>query len=473
MNNKLIIPVELLIKDKQRTVKGKVIRASLTARSKVIHVQTEDNDNLYLIYYRNSFIFGDKLGETGKDTFIDQSFRDGIVIESSNPILSRIIPKPAVSIPNRNKLFSQLQSHFSPQEVAYISTTLDSFFEKEYLVKGIETIYFDFKRNGKFMKAFQILQILTAFVPSLKSAKERLSSREFYSHQDFYQSSNLSSIYEKDPLYIELYCFKNRFRPDVSLFFEEVLRNKECYVELILHWLEKIDKTGKVESVEQYTRFALKFLSIQEWVLLLAQKHINPFRELPEAMAMMKKMIREGDNETASSLLMDFIDDLPREYDSILKEVWENLDSEFVVSHLEQFISLIQKQSHDGNPKQSETQIFRMVVTLLKGYDLQAVHEKLSPLQKVLPHSQVLRKLNRMAALLEDPDRMMELGDNYADLQQYDSAIDCYFWEMELHPKDPAPVWKLCKMYQQKGMVKEAAAYQRMFAELKNIQEMR
>jgi hypothetical protein len=56
------------------------------------------------------------------------------------------------------------------------------------------------------------------------------------------------------------------------------------------------------------------------------------------------------------------------------------------------------------------------------------------------------------------------------EFNQYDQAIDCYFWEMELNPQDPEPVWKISKMYQQKGMFQEAAEYQKVFSQLKSAQ---
>jgi hypothetical protein len=77
-----------------------------------------------------------------------------------------------------------------------------------------------------------------------------------------------------------------------------------------------------------------------------------------------------------------------------------------------------------------------------------------------------------MAGLEEDPERMMELGDYYAEFQQYDKAIDCFFWEMELQPQNPIPVLRISKMYQQKGMVKEASVYQKIAAQLKDNQQV-
>ena len=68
----------------------------------------------------------------------------------------------------------------------------------------------------------------------------------------------------------------------------------------------------------------------------------------------------------------------------------------------------------------------------------------------------------------ENPDRMMELGDAYMEFKQFDQAIECYFWEMELRPQDPEPVLQICKCYQQKGMWSEAEVYQKIFTQLKS-----
>jgi tetratricopeptide (TPR) repeat protein len=467
INKEHIMPTEITIKDNKRTLKGNVVRGAIFAGSKVLHVKTTDAEDFYLVYFQNNFIYGDKLDKVADGSFIDKTFQAGLVVEAPHPILSSLIPKPFVTIPNRSKVFSQIPSHFSPQERALIAATLDSFFEKDQLVKVIEQIYFDYRRNGKFMKAFQVLQISTDFIPQLY---ERLATRELHSYDEFYHSSDLPSIFKKDPLFAELYCYKNRSNPDAYLFLEEILKTKDCFVEMTLLWLENVRRYQKAESIEKMTRLALKFVTLKEWVFILSEEKINPFHVLPEARSFIEKMIKEGNYETAALALLNFIDDLPDTYEPILKQVWENLDAEFVGSHLAHFISILQRKMNVENQKQSELQISQLIVSMLKGYDLKTVYDKLLPLKKVLPHSMVIRKLTKMVALLEDPDHMMELGDHYVEFKQYDQAIDCYFWEMELKPQDPEPVWKICKMYQQKGMLQEAAEYQKVFSQLKNAQ---
>jgi tetratricopeptide (TPR) repeat protein len=139
-----------------------------------------------------------------------------------------------------------------------------------------------------------------------------------------------------------------------------------------------------------------------------------------------------------------------------------------MAAHVDAFMLVIQRLLLKGDNNQSEQKLIQLIGKLLETYDLQAVHEKLLPIQKSVPHSPVMQKMNKMITLLEDPDQMMELGRYYAEFKQYDEAIECFSWEMELHPNDPAPVSQLSKMYQKKGMVNEATAYQQLYTQLKN-----
>ena len=208
MNKKEMLPTEISIKDKKHMVRGNSIRTAVFARSKVIEVMTADQERYYLIYYKNALIYGEKLDQIEEGTFIDKSFHEGIIIESPHPLLSVLIPHVNITIPNKNYLFSQLQIHYSLQEMVYILTTLDSFFQKEQLIKIIDKVFFHFRRNGKFMKSFQIIQMLADFAPTLKSAQDRLSSLEFSSYNQFYLSSSLAEIQIKDPLLLNYIASK-------------------------------------------------------------------------------------------------------------------------------------------------------------------------------------------------------------------------------------------------------------------------
>jgi tetratricopeptide (TPR) repeat protein len=470
MDKKPMMPTEISIKDKKHNVKGTVLRAAIFARSKVIEVITADQERYYLNYYKNSLIFGGKLDKFEEGTFIDKVFHEGMMIESPHPILSALIPQVNITIPNKSNLFSQLQLHYSPQELVYILTTLDSFFEKELLIKTIDNVYFDFRRNGKFLKSFQVIQMLTEFSPGLKSAKERAASHEYSSYHHFYQTSSLPEILPKDPLYVELHCFKNRTNPDERILLEEII-SKQDSVDQLLLWLETAEKLKETKSIEKYTAIALRLVTMEEWMLILGKININPFQVLPDSKAAIQILLQTGNYEKAALCLLNFIDDLPASYDAILRLIWDKSDLNFVIAHLDGFIKMLQHLPHTEKTKQLEQKAFQFAEILLKEYDLKTVHKKLIPIQKVIPDLEVIRKISRMVELLEDPDRMMELGDYYAEFKQFDQAIDCFFWEMELQPQNPSPVRKISKMYQSKGMINEASAYQKIFAQLKSNQE--
>ena len=472
MSNVIVSPIEILLKEKKTMIKGQVMRAVLFSRFKMIEIITSMNESYYLIYYKNSLIYGELLENVQEGSFIDKASREGIILQSDHPFLQVLIPDETIIIPNKNKIFSHLQNQYSLQEVAYIATTLDSFFTKEQLIKIIDKIFFHYRRNGNFYKAFQIIHIIKDFSPELSLAGDSMNSQDFHTYDDFYNSSPLPLIYQKDPLFAELHCFKNRMSSDESNTLEELLRNQGYYLELLLLWMEKVEKLHKMHSVEKYSSLGLQFVTMERWILTLCYLKINPFRELASTKAVMDQLVREGEYEKAASYLLNFIDDLPVLYNDTLKAVWENIDAGFIVTHMDAFIIGIQQLAQENGQKQSEQKLSHLVAKLLENYDLKTVYEKLQPIQKLFPHSPVIQKVQRMTELIEDPDHMMELGQYYAEFKQYDEAIECFSWEMELHPADTLPVRQLSKMYQNKGMVEEATAYQQVYNQLVRNQEI-
>ena len=184
----------------------------------------------------------------------------------------------------------------------------------------------------------------------------------------------------------------------------------------------------------------------------------------------MDKMIKNGHYERAALTLLNFIGDLPASYDDILSKIWRNSDSRFVIAHLEEFISLLKQLPEGETPKELDQNIFQIVVVLLERDGLKSVYEKLLPIQNF--NLDVIRKIGKMVELMEDPDRMMELGDYYAEFKQFDQAGLIASLGNGAKPQNPSPVWKICKMYQFKGMVKEATTYQKIYEQLKDHQEI-
>jgi hypothetical protein len=470
MNSELTMPTKISFKSNRVMVNGEVVRTAVFARFMVTEVQAELNEKYYLIFYKNALIYGEQLEKVQKGSFIDKVLNEGIVLDQKHPLLPVLIPTTALTIPAKNKLFNHLQRNYSLLEIPCIAAALDSFFSTEQLSKPIENIFFHYRRNGSFSTAYQSIHLLSDLSPSLEKLSDLLHSREYSSYSSFYTTSSLSAIQKKDPLFAEFHCFMNRKNTEHFQLLAKILKDEERYAEGLLLWMD--DKRNLTsESVKSQTELALKYIPLENWIQVLSYAKINPYKWLPETRTFIEGMMRDGQYEKAAVNLFPFIEDLPEEFHLLLNEIWKQVDAEFVSSHLDEFLLLHQQVAQENDPRQSEQRILQLTAKLMEGHDLKVVCEKLKPIQKSFPHSITIRKINEMAALMENPDRMMDLGQFYADFNQYDQAIECFFWEMELKPADPAPVRQLCKMYQHKGMVNEASAYQQIYTQLRSDQE--
>ena len=471
MNSELTMPTKISFKSNRVMVNGEVVRTGIFARFMIAEVQTDLNDKYYLVFYKNALIYGEQLEKVQKGSFIDKVLNEGIILDEKHPLLPVLIPSTALAIPAKNKLFNHLQRQYSPLEIPCIAATLDSFFSSEQLTKLIDNIFFHYRRNGSFFKAFQSIHILSDLSSSLENLNERLHSREYSSYSSFYLASSLSAIQKKDPFYAEFHCFTNRKNTEHFHMLEKILNNEGRHAEGLLLWMDD-NRNLTAESVKRHTELALKYIPLENWILALSYAEINPYKWVPESRTFIEGLMKGGQYEKAAVYLFPFLEELSAEFHQILNELWKQVDAEFVSSHLEEFLLLHQQVAQENDPKQIEQRMLQLVTKLLEGHDLKTVCEKLKPIQIKFPHSIIIRKINGMATLMENPDRMMELGQFYADLNQYDQAIECFFWEMELNPADPAPVRQLCKMYQHKGMVNEASVYQQIYTQLRSDQEI-
>ena len=403
MNKELTLPIEMNIKEKKKITTGCVTQAVVFSRFNIIKVETPAHECYYLLYYKKHFVFGEKLDSIEKGSFIDKARHEGIVLESNHPFLPLFIPNHHVTIPNKSKLFSLLQQSFTLQEVAYIASTLDSFFSKEQLTKLMDQIFFHYRRNGSFLKAFQIVCRINDFSPELSSAKDSLNSRDFSSYADFYNSSSMADIYKKDPLYVEWHCFKSRMNPENKSLLEKIFTEQDRTIEFLLLWMDGTPNVQHGDSLNQVTNLALKILPLEKWMETLTYLKINPFRELPQTKAIIEKMVREGQYEQAALSLMDFMDDLPDSYQDTLNTLWEQVDASFMVDHLDRFLLMMQKLVHKEDAHVIEHKLSQLVSKLLEIHDLKTVYELLQPIEKKVPHSLILRKISTMMALTKIP----------------------------------------------------------------------
>ncbi len=100
-----------------------------------------------------------------------------------------------------------------------------------------------------------------------------------------------------------------------------------------------------------------------------------------------------------------------------------------------------------------------MVLTTLKyvpDHDLHTLLDCMTSLAG-LPVFDLVKQLSDIA---EDPEQQAAAGELYEKIGFYREAIDCYTYEMELHPESREPVERLSRTYLAAGQTEEAKAYQ-------------
>ncbi|HEU5140497.1 MAG TPA: hypothetical protein VFT51_11005, partial [Bacillales bacterium] len=442
MDGKSTNLIEVSIKQKKNTLTGRLNRAGMYAQFKVLEILAEEDKPLYMLFYKDSLVYGGEISQETKGSFIEQTFRSGTLLEFHHPGLQLIAPQKPLTIPNRNKLFPQLHQHYSPHETASIITTLDSFFDKEQLIEQINEIYSQLKRDGKHFKAYRVLRILKEFVPESTAVQNQFHSLEFHYFHDIY-TADLSTLHEKDPLTFEQYCFENRFKSNEQTLLLQEWKGQNRQLDSLLLWLETGEEHPSTQSIREYTNTALQNVSMGSWIQILSYAKINPFNILPESKSWLEEMVNEGEYEKAANALLPFINNLPDHFESMLETVWANLNAPFIANHLDELIPALEQMGASENGSQFNQLLSNLVSNLLQGNELSTVQQKLAPIKKRFPHSTTIRKIDHMAEISEDPESMMQLGQYYAEFKQYDPAIECFSMEMEFHPDEADPIWQL------------------------------
>ena len=170
--------------------------------------------------------------------------------------------------------------------------------------------------------------------------------------------------------------------------------------------MERVEELSKTDGIETYTNIALQYIPIEKWVLTLMYVKINPFQALPYTKSMIDNMLQENRYETAFLYVLNFLDALPPTYDDILHTLWQHVDSAFMAAHIDTFMLVIERLLLEEDTNQSEQKLTQLIVKLLETYDLQAVHKTLLPVQQSTPHSPIMKKINKMITLLQDPNNI-------------------------------------------------------------------
>lgn len=421
----------------------------------------------YLMYYKNRFLAAIKPSQFHKHTQLYKAFQYGIVFHAPHPFIDTLIqPNRTSSIPIQSfqLLQKQWQRQYSPLEIAHILPLFDSVFEKKTILKLIRDIFYEYRRNGKYFLAYQVISLLKQYAPEYPWAEKISYDLAFQRYDRIYQDDD--ALWEKDPLTAERIFFE-RSAYDEAAFtkLQAKLFEQGRWMDAAALSIRYILNSRTPEQKFDSLRMTLSsHLSEQETALVWRQLHQQGATFPALEYHLFDLLLKLNWFEQAVNFLLlqhsPITEFQLQQFAAIMADPSTRMDQ----IQLEKINTLPVTRQNAGI---MEKAIRFTIPLLLKNHNLEYVKKWLQPFEKQQISLPSAAKINRMLEIQDDPDQQFLLGELYFEFQQFEKAIDCFSWEMELHPNDPKPVQWLAKIYSHLGMAEEAKAYQYMYATMK------
>ena len=458
--------VQFSIIDHKQQIPLKANQMAVYLQSKIVEAIDENNEIYYLLFYKANFLTCFKANSLRRRTFIENAFKKGIVFEAPHPLIDSLISQNhSMKVRTFNQLLKKTQNNYTPQETALIATYFDAFIQKEQIIKLIQTIFYNYRRNGKMLSAYKILRIAKEFAPKNNWVQPLANHIDFYKIALTYQK-HPEKLIEKDRLYVERFCYSHKKNEQYEELLYSLLTQESRWIDLVALYLDKLTSMPNSTTFNALSRLLERHFTEQETTQVLSDLYqsIPHFPELQQHL--LEKLIKFHNNENAINLMIN--QNLPIDpslYETV-EEMVENLNFNSELINIEKLNTFILPLFQSQLEKKEEV-IKRCVTTLLKKSDITAVTIWLSPLENDQAAQPFIVKLKQMEELANNPDQQLQLGQLYYQFEQLDKALECFSWEMELNPDNPVPVQWLSKIYQEKGFKHESQAYQQLFIDMR------
>ncbi|MBS4172771.1 hypothetical protein [Bacillus sp. FJAT-49736] len=452
---------QLVIIDHHKPIQLVVERMAIYLQSKIMEAYDEHQQVYYVFFYKDHYLTTAKATQLKRHSYIAQAFKKGIILPANHPFIQMVMSTDHLYKKRTFKqVIEKMENVIPPHELAFLATFFESFIPKKKLFAYIQSLYYEYRRNGQMFKSYRIIQILKDFAPSHSFVKELSNHLDFLKYAKLYQNQS-DILFEKDPIFIEKLLF-SRMRDETQ--FEKLsrlLEEKSRWLDLMAIYIQNLSSNDTYfpKLLELLEKHLSKEQKIEVLEVLLNQ--MPNHRHIPQIL--LQEYFSLGETNKILHLLSSCNLTL-NEFETIeFVHLLEDIDLVDCHEYLEKlplfFIPFFQFQ-----PKKATEFLHNWIIQLLnkKMYSIKDIYALLSPLKKIREAAPILKKVETMKKLADDPDKQLLLGELYYQFKQYDQAIECFSWEMELKAVDPKPVQWLSKIYNELGMKQEYMAYQKL-----------
>ncbi|MFC0272916.1 tetratricopeptide repeat protein [Metabacillus herbersteinensis] len=441
-----------------------VKRMAIYHRMKIVELMNESQETVYLFFYKDQFLTGKEI-KMKKNSHLSKAFKHGIVFTSPHPLIDGFLRKDQVfQFKSTNLVFKALLKQYSQQEVALILSFFDSFLSKDKINEVMKKFFYDYRRNGQYRLAFQILMIVRLF-DSKNTMLELSNSLEYSKHKILYDLND-PTLQANDPLYAEIMSFKKRANDPYFSNLQTTLAQEYRWMDVIAIYIDQITN-GTIPTEQQFPAF-IKLISArfseQDRIYMLSNLSIQSTKLQTELVKLLENQARYED---AINVLID--DRTETSNVSIHGQLLNMLEKDTLQVEQIELENLSTYLQNEQKLKNIEEILYSFIPKFLNKAELTDVHDWLQPLFQFDESLPILKTIQEMKTIKDDPDQQLTLGKMYHRLQQHQHAIDCFNWEMEMNPRDPEPVQWLTKVYLELGMVEESANYKYIYSSMRKI----
>ncbi|MGP4042084.1 tetratricopeptide repeat protein [Gracilibacillus sp. D59] len=436
----------------KKTMRFDVVQMTIYKQTKIVEAIGQKNQSYYLFFYKDRYINAKKTTSIRLQSFLKNALQYGYTFTADHPLTKALLTEEkAYRLTSNNQMVQKLSNKYNETEMLYVLAMFDNYVNEKKIQALCKKTFYNYRRNGQLKKAFRILANYAQVRPQDMFAKDMLQHFDFQKYKDQYQDIEQLTIEWSDPLYLESVYFEQKF-PDTVINFviQQYHKDNRKFDQLFLIYM----KCSSLEVVSKLDELCQELLSEQDQIALWE----DLLASYPAPKTIIEKLVKLNGYQAILKYYLhhhEAIED---------RELFEkSLESVSTDQLIEDYQPLLQALmlTYKDDTAQLERVLHLTIKKLLQYLPLKDIITSLKDTE--LP---IMQKLRKMDKLTDNPDQQFALGEIYYDLEQYDQAIACFEWEMELAPEDPAPIQYLYKSYLAKGDKEQANTYKQLMVNI-------
>ncbi|WP_408009223.1 hypothetical protein ACJROX_02580 [Pseudalkalibacillus sp. A8] len=451
--------------DHRKPIQLRAERIAIYRQGEIIEAYGEDNDVYYLFFYKYQFLTAAKATRLRRRSFIEKAFKRGMVFNAPHPFIKELLTSNhPCQILSFDPLLDKLEKQYTPQEKAFILTFFESFIPKKQLFNEIKSVFYHYNRKGQTFLGYKIIRILTDFAPNHSLVEHLANDIKVQKYADLY-NKNAEKILSEDFIFAEKVLYHKKDQDSCFQQLAERMEKESRWIDLIALFSYKLTSSPSTDCYNPLIELLETHFDEHETMDILETLASQVPEFLPLQHNLFQHYIKHHKIIDVSRMMKNHDFELNSDQVQIFGNLIEQVDPE--EQSLEpEMLHTVLKPIMNMYPEKAGTLLTKYVISLLKTEELSSIQDWLKPFKESHENLQIIRKIDTMEELSDDPDQMQTLGELYYEFRQLKQAIECFSWEMELKPTDPKPQQWLSKIYGEMGMTNESDAYRQMCIKL-------